>query len=104
MGSAVTSARFDSGELELLKQDVASEHAENHKDFQYTTLENSHYNAYRDHMLGQPIKGDADNLANLTVDDLRNYHAANYFGDNLVVVGTGNINHEEFVNQVNNAF
>lgn len=37
------------------------------------------------------------------MDDLRNYKAANYFGDNLVVVGTGNINHEEFVNQVNNA-
>jgi processing peptidase subunit beta len=55
-------------------------------------------------MLGQPIKGDADNLGNLTVDDLRNYHAANYFGDNLVVVGTGNINHDEFVSQVNNAF
>jgi len=24
-------------------------------------------------MMGQPIKGDADNLSNLTVDDLRNY-------------------------------
>jgi len=48
--------------------------------------------------MGQPSKGDADNLTNLTVDDLRNYHATNYFGDNLVVVGTGNINHDEFVN------
>jgi processing peptidase subunit beta len=55
-------------------------------------------------MMGQPIRGDADNLSNLTTDDLRTYQATNYFGDNLVIVGTGNINHEEFVGQVNNAF
>lgn len=45
-------------------------------------------------MLGQPIKGDADNLTNLSVDDLNTFKAANYFGDNLVIVGTGNIGHE----------
>jgi predicted Zn-dependent peptidase len=55
-------------------------------------------------MLGQPIKGDADILPTLTVDDLRNYQAANYFGDNLVIVGTGNLSHDQFVDQVNNAF
>jgi hypothetical protein len=55
-------------------------------------------------MMGQPIRGDADNLSNLTTDDLRTYQATNYFGDNLVIVGTGNINHDEFVGQVNNAF
>lgn len=73
MGSAVTSARLDAGELELLKQDIAAEHEESNQHYQYTTLENSHYNAFRDHMMGQPIKGEADNLSNLTVDDLRNY-------------------------------
>lgn len=104
LGDAVSSPRLDSAELELLKQEVAAEHERSATDFHYTTLENSHFNAYRDHMLGQPIKGDADILANLTADDLRHYQAANYFGDNLVVVGTGNLNHEEFVNQVNNAF
>jgi len=60
-------------------------------------MENSHYNSYRDHQMGQPIKGDADNTSSLTVDDLQTYRASNYFGDNMVVVGTGNINHDEFV-------
>jgi processing peptidase subunit beta len=55
-------------------------------------------------MMGQPIKGDADNLANLTVDDLQTYRALNYFGDNMVIVGTGNVNHDEFVNEVSNGF
>ena len=104
LGSAISGARLDAGELELLKQDVATEHENNTEELQHTTLENSHFNAYRDHMMGQPIRGDADNLSNLTVDDLKSYQAANYFGENLVVVGTGNINHEEFVSQVNNSF
>jgi len=41
---------------------------------------------------------------NLTTDYLRNYHTNNYFGDNIVVVGAGNINHEEFVTQVDKHF
>lgn len=104
LGDAVSNATLDSAELEILKGEIAIEHENNNKDFQYQTLENAHYNSFRDHMMGQPIKGDADNLSSLTSDDLRNFKAANYYGDNLVVVGTGNINHEEFVAQVNNAF
>lgn len=79
---------------------IASEHANNHKDYEYTTLENAHYNSFRDHMMGQPIKGDSDNLTNLTVDDLANYRAANLFGKNMVIVGTGNISHDDFVADV----
>lgn len=103
LGESIANTRLDAGELELLKQDVAADHEASYKDFKYTLIENAHYNSYRDHMLGQPIKGEADNLANLSVDDLKNFKAASYYGDNLVVVGTGNINHEEFCSQVHEA-
>lgn len=49
-------------------------------------------------MLGQPIKGDRDNIHNINADHLRDFHTTNYYGDNIVVVGTGNISHDEFVN------
>ncbi len=104
LGQSIANIRLDAGELELLKQDVSADHEASYKDFKYTLIENAHYNSYRDHMLGQPIKGEADNLANLSIDDLKNFKAANYYGDNLVVVGTGNINHEEFCSQVHEAF
>jgi len=52
--------------------------------------------------MGQPIRGDPDSLVELTVEDLVNFRAANYFGDNIVVVGTGNIDHDAFVQQVGN--
>lgn len=100
LGDAVSSPHLDAAEFELAKQEIAGEHERNHTEYEYLTLENCHYNAYRDHMLGQPIRGEADNLANLTVDDLQAYRASNWFGDNMVVVGTGNINHDEFVAEV----
>jgi processing peptidase subunit beta len=104
LGDSVSNAVLDAGEFELLKGEIAADLANNQNDLQYTLLEQAHYNSFRDHMMGQPIKGDADVISSLTTDDLRNFKAANYFGDNMVVVGTGNINHEEFVAQVNNAF
>jgi len=104
LGDAVSNASLSTGEVELAKQELAAEHEANHTDYQRTTLENVHFNTYRDHMMGQPICGDADQLQQLDVDILNNYRAANYFGDNIVVVGTGAMNHEEFVDSVSRGF
>jgi len=104
LGDAVSNSTLDAGELELLKQELSEHHETNHTRYEETTLENVHFNVYREHMMGQPIKGDRDQVQNLTVDALRNYHAANYYGDNIVIVGTGDINHEAFVDQVNQHF
>ena len=47
-------------------------------------------------MMGQPVKGDKDNLQNINADMLRTFHSGKYFGENIVVVGTGNIDHISF--------
>lgn len=83
--------------MELVKEEVSQEHEENDHRYFETTIENAHFNVYREHMMGQPTKGDRDNTQNLRADHLREFHSTNYFGDNMVVVGAGNINHEEFV-------
>ena len=67
-------------------------------------MENDHYNSYREHQLGQPIRGDLSSVENLNADVLNDFRAANFFGDNIVIVGTGSVNHEQFVDQVNSAF
>lgn len=100
LGDAVANPSLDAAELELAKQEQASENETLNKDQELTTLESAHFNSFRDHMMGQPIRGDRDNLQNLSVDDLRSFKAANYTGQNIVVVGTGAIDHEAFVNQV----
>lgn len=104
LGDLLSNSTIDANELELLKEEVSHEHEDNHHRYQETLLENAHYNVYREHMLGQPKKGDRDNVFNIKTDHLRDFHSTNYFGDNLVVVGAGNINHEEFVGQVDKHF
>ena len=97
LGDAVSNATLDPAELELAKREVADEHEKNHTDYERTLLEQVQYNAYREHMVGQPSKGDPDQLQNLNSEILDGYRAANYFGDNIVVVGTGGIDHDSFV-------
>ena len=56
-------------------------------------------------MMGQPTRGDPDQLQDLSADVLNEYRAANYFGDNIIIVGTGGVgDHDSFVDQVNQAF
>ena len=104
LGDAVTGATLDHAELEIAKQEQASAHDASNKDQERTTMEAVHYNSFRDHMMGQPIAGDADNVQNLTADILNAYRAANYTGENIVIVGTGGVEHEAFVEQVDKAF
>lgn len=104
LGDAVSNSVLNENELELVKEEVQNEHEDNYHRYFETTIENAHFNVYRDHMMGQPAKGDRDNLHNLRADHLREFHTTNFYGDNIVVVGAGNINHEEFVNAVNQHF
>ena len=62
LGDAVSNANLDPSEIELTKQEVAQEHEKNHTDYERMTMEQCHFNAYRDHMLGQPTNGDPDQL------------------------------------------
>ena len=104
LGEAVSSATLDPAEVELAKQELIADHEQDTSEYERTLLENAHYNSYRDHQLGQPIRGDLDSVQNLNADVLNDYRAANFYGDNIVIVGTGGVNHEQFVDQVNNAF
>lgn len=99
---SLASASLDGAELEMAKLEVQALNEANYRDMKGTTMEAVHYNAFRDHQMGQPIRGDPDSIGDLTVDSLASFRAANYFGDNIVVVGTGNIDHDAFVQQVGN--
>ena len=62
LGDAISNPTLNSGELELVKIKASKEQEDNHHRYIETTMENSHFNIYREHMMGQPIKGDRDNI------------------------------------------
>jgi predicted Zn-dependent peptidase len=85
---------LNSAEFEMVKDEVSLEHEDNHHRYEETTLENCHFNSFREHMLGQPIKGDRDLTHTISIENLRDFKTANYYGDNITVVATGNVSHE----------
>ena len=58
-------------------------------------MEGVYYNCYREHMMGQPILGDINNIRQINRDMVVDFHATNYFGENMVIVGTGKIAHQQ---------
>ena len=44
-------------------------------------------------MIGLPILGEMDNIKKITRDMVVDFQTTNYFGENIVIVGTGKIDH-----------
>ena len=60
--------------------------------------------AWSDHALGRPIAGCPDHIRLMTREDVIYYVHQNYLPDRIVVAAAGNVNHEDFVAQVQDAF
>ena len=52
LGDAICNPALNSAELELLKEEVSLEHESNYTRYEETTMENAHFNSYREHMIG----------------------------------------------------
>eukprot|EP00331_Platyophrya_macrostoma_P018285 CAMPEP_0176471272 /NCGR_PEP_ID=MMETSP0127-20121128/41036_1 /TAXON_ID=938130 /ORGANISM="Platyophrya macrostoma, Strain WH" /LENGTH=317 /DNA_ID=CAMNT_0017865893 /DNA_START=255 /DNA_END=1208 /DNA_ORIENTATION=+ len=65
------------------------------KDQMETTVEACHFNSFRGHMMGQPILGIRENIRRITQEMVKEYHATNYIGPNIVVAGAGAIDHDQ---------
>lgn len=55
-------------------------------------------------MMGLPILGVIDNIYKISRDMIVEYHQRMYYGENMTVVGTGAIDHQQLVDQVEQHF
>ena len=104
LGDILQNPQLGHSYVEAEKDTIKTELEESSKDPQDTIMEAAHFNSYRDHVMGQPILGDIDNIYSVTQDMVKEYHATHYVGKNMVIVGVGNLNHKEFVDQVASSF
>ena len=93
MGDMLCNSVYDNYHLEMEKDTIWSELESVNQDSKETCMEGVYYNCYRDHMMGQPILGDIDNIRQINRDMVVDFHVTNYFGENMVIVGTGKIDH-----------
>lgn len=63
-------------------------------------MENVCFTSFRDHMLGQPRLGNNKSVPSLTQEEVQEWRDQVNVGDNLVVVATGEVDHNEVVGMV----
>ena len=61
-------------------------------------------NFWRDHPLGKPILGTTATVGRLAQQHLFDYHGGRFLGGNMVFSAAGNLDHDDFVEQVTNSF
>lgn len=59
---------------------------------------------WKDHYLGKSIDGYPEMVAALTRDDVVNFFRSNYLADRICIAAAGNVEHEDFVAQAEDAF
>jgi processing peptidase subunit beta len=62
LGDMLTNSTYNNHHLENEKETIWQELLATNEDFMETLMENVYYNIYREHMMGQPILGDIDNI------------------------------------------
>lgn len=93
LGDMLCNSVFDNYHLELEKDTIWQELEATNQDPKETLMENVYYNIYREHMMGQPILGDIDNIRQINREMVMDYRNTNYYGENMVIVGTGAVDH-----------
>lgn len=61
-------------------------------------------NFWRDHPLGKPILGTTATVGRLAQQHLFDYHGGRFLGGNMVFSAAGNLDHNDFVEQVTKSF
>jgi mitochondrial-processing peptidase subunit beta len=104
LSDMLTNSHYNSHQIEVERETILQELEETNKDFLETLMENVYFNIYREHMMGHPILGDIDNINIIDRDMIVEFHHNHYYGDNMVIVATGNVNHNEIVDMAEEKF
>jgi predicted Zn-dependent peptidase len=67
------------------------------KDMRETLLEDLHYGVFRDHILNQPILGTTSSIKKINRTKLKKFIETHYLGPRIVVLGVGDIAHEQLM-------
>jgi processing peptidase subunit beta len=92
----VKSSKFSTSVVEAEREKALAELADVTKPGYAKNLikENVHYTAFRDHMIGQPIRGNQKSLRLIQQADLEKYMNTHYVGSRMVLVAAGNVEHQ----------
>jgi processing peptidase subunit beta len=95
---------YNEQQVEAEREVVTRSMIELSRDQMECTLENLYYTSYRDHHMGQPVRGVRENVGNISSNDINTWVDNYCVGKNLVVVASGDCTHDQVTDSVNAAF
>lgn len=97
-------SNFNKGDLETEKESLQADIVNQSSNPRRFVLENVHVTSFRDHMMGQPIYGNVRSVSNITSEDVKQWVEEEYTGDRMVVVASGDVDHNDVVEMAERAF
>ena len=99
-----TNPVFSEAQFEVQKENLAREAARVSEDQMEATIDSAHNVCFRDHQMGQPLKGNKDTIRDLQLSDVKEFLSSRLYQSNMVVVATGDLNCEDFEAKALSAF
>ena len=94
LGDMLGHSVYDTVHLENEKSTIHQELIETNNDHMETLMEHVYNNIYKDHMMAYPILGEIENIHAVNREMVVDFYLTNYYGENMVIVGTGEVDHE----------
>ena len=104
LGDVLTHSTFEPNEIDVERGVILQEIRRASDNPSHVAYDGYGQTAYPDQSLGRPILGPASIIEQVSRDHFVSFVAANYFAQNMVVVGTGDFPHATFVDMVGTHF
>ncbi len=104
LGDVLTASTFEPKEIEVEKGVILQEIRRAADNPSHVAYDGYGVTAYPDQPMGRPILGPASIIEGVTRDYFTSFVDQHYFAENMVVVGTGDFSHEDFVEMVGEHF
>lgn len=94
LGDMLLNSKYLKVNVEREKSTIWQELQATNDDHFETLMEHVYLNVYKDHMMGLPILGEINNIYKITREMIVDFHQRMYYGENMYIIGTGNVNHQ----------
>ena len=104
LGDILLNSKYDPAAVEAERHVILRESEEVSKQLDEVVMDQLHDTAYQGSSLGLTILGAEENIRSISRDDLVKYVETHYTPDRMVLVGAGNVNHDQLVELANTHF
>ncbi|KAG1056126.1 hypothetical protein G6F43_001963 [Rhizopus delemar] len=97
LADLVQNVKIDSTTVDKQRGAVLKQQQASQNDFEAIVFDHLHATAFQGEALGRPVEGIKETVEQLTAEDLSAFYKQNYSAERMVLVGSGDIDHESLV-------